>query len=183
MKKGHKETALRGLHNGGYAPFGYDAVEQQFVVNEFEAEYVRRMFRAAANREGYTAIIYEMEERGIKGKRGKPIKSTQIHEILRNPKYTGTYIYYPHGGKRGERRQADNAITIENAFPAIIDKNLFLEVQQIMSERKQTGKKPGTYVAGLCSVNAERRCTGIGRSAKATNISIITVPKNAVHPA
>ncbi len=54
VKKGHKETALKGLHNGGYAPFGYDVVDQKYVVNEMEASYVRKMFEAARRQEGFT---------------------------------------------------------------------------------------------------------------------------------
>lgn len=150
VKKGHKETALRGLHNGGFAPFGYDVVGQTYVVNEFEAEFVKRIFLAAANRQGYTDIVREMNERGIKGKRGKPIKYTQIYEMLRNIKYTGTYVYSPQeGNNRSDRRQKPNAIRIENALPAIIDITLFQEVQRIMEERKQTGKKAGYLCSGL----------------------------------
>lgn len=93
VKNGHKETALKGLHNGGYAPFGYDAVNQKYVINELEAEYVRRIFKAAIDREGFKDIIQELSERGIKGKRGKPIKYTQVYEMLRNEKYTGVYTY------------------------------------------------------------------------------------------
>ena len=36
-KKGHRETAMKAKHNGGYAPFGYDVVNQEYVVNELEA--------------------------------------------------------------------------------------------------------------------------------------------------
>ena len=78
VRKGQRETALKGLHNGGYAPFGYDVVNRQYVVNELEAGYARKIFNAAANREGFTAIIQEMANAGITGKRGKPIKYTQI---------------------------------------------------------------------------------------------------------
>ena len=95
VKKGHKETALKGLHNGGYAPFGYDVVGQKYVVNEMEASYVRKMFEAARRQEGFTELIREMADRGITGKRGKPIKYPQIYEILRNEKYTGVYTYSP----------------------------------------------------------------------------------------
>ena len=42
-KKGHKETALKGLHNGGYAPFGYDVVNQTYIINELEAGYIKRI--------------------------------------------------------------------------------------------------------------------------------------------
>lgn len=111
VKKGHRETALKALHNGGTAPFGYDVVNQRYVVNELEAGYVRKLFDAAVNREGYTAILAEMEAAGITGKRGKPIKYTQVYEMLRNEKYTGTYnLYAPRGGAPGrpeEQAQRD----------------------------------------------------------------------------
>ena len=88
-----------------------------------------------------------MEECGVKGKRGKPIKYTQIYEMPRNEKYTGVYIYSPQEEKsRADRRNKPNAIRIENAIPQIISKEQFQEVQKIMSERKQTGK-----IKYLCS--------------------------------
>ena len=150
VKKGHRETALKGLHNGGFAPFGYDVINQKYVINELEAGYVRRIFQAAINREGFTAIIDEMEKAGVRGKRGKPIRYTQIYEMLRNEKYTGVYAYSPEEeADRGARRDKPHAIRIENALPVIISKAQFMEVQRIMSERKQTGKKAGYLCSGL----------------------------------
>ena len=157
-KKGHRETALKGLHNGGVAPFGYDVVNQHYVINELEAEYVRRIYDAALNREGFTDIIREMAERGITGKRGSPIKYTQIYEMLRNEKYTGVYTYSTtEEEKRADRRSKPNAIRIENALPVIISKAQFEEVQQIMNERKQTGRHANYMCSGLvyCSCGAK----------------------------
>ena len=142
VRKGLKERALKGLHTGGVAPFGYDIVNQHYVINELEAEYVRRIFDAALHCAGYSEIIKELAERGIKGKRGKPIKYTQIYEMLRNEKYTGVFTYSVTEEKnRSERRNKPNAIRIQNALPIIIDKAQFDEVQRIMNERRQTGKK------------------------------------------
>jgi len=166
VKKGLKETALRGLHNGGYAPFGYDVIDQKYVINEIEAEYVRRMFQAAANREGFVPLLKEMEDRGINGKGGKPLKYCRIHQMLSNEKYTGVYLYYPNGGKRGEGRNEENAIRIDNAIPAIIDKNLFWEVQDVMSKRKQTGKKAGYLCSGLVYCECGAKMHGMKSSSK-----------------
>ncbi len=149
-RKGLKETALKGLHNGGYAPFGYDVVNQQYVINELEAAFVRKMFNACLNHEGYKSIIQELENCGITGKRGKPIKYPQIYEILRNEKYTGVYVYSEKQEKnRSDRRSKPNAIRIENALPIIIDKAQFDEVQKIMNERKQAGRKADYLCSGL----------------------------------
>lgn len=150
VKKGHKETALKGLHNGGYAPFGYDVVDQKYVRNEIEAGYVEKMAECALNRKGFTELIKEMAERGIKGKRGKPIKYPQIYEILRNEKYTGVYTYSTEMETfRSGRRAKPNAIRIEDALPVIIEKSKFEEIQRIMDNRKQTGKKANYLCSGL----------------------------------
>lgn len=149
-RKGQRENALKGLHNGGCAPFGYDVVDKRYVVNELEATYVKRIFDAALHRKGFTEIIDELAACGIKGKRGKPIKYTQIYEMLRNEKYTGVYMYSPtEESSRAERRSKPNAIRIENALPVIIDRATFEEVQKIMNERKQTGRKAGYLCSGL----------------------------------
>lgn len=158
-RKGHRETALKALHNGGYAPFGYDVKEQKYVVNDFEAAYVRKMFNCALNREGFKELIEEMQRAGIKGKRGKPIKYPQVYSILRNEKYTGVYLYSMNEEKeRDARHSKPNAIRIEDALPAIIDKKQFEEVQKIMSERKQVGRNITEYLcSGLvyCSCGAK----------------------------
>ena len=149
-RKGLKETALKGLHTGGVPPFGYDVVNQQYVINVIEAEFVKRLFNAAASRTGFTSILKKMANAGIKGKRGKTIKYTQVYEMLRNEKYTGVYLYSPREAKdRGDRRLKENAIRIDGAMPQIISKGLFKEVQTVMSERKQTGNKAGHLCSGL----------------------------------
>ena len=157
-KKGHRETALKGLHNGGYAPFGYDVVNQQYVINKLEAGYVRKLFAAALERRGFVEIIGEMDAAGIRGKRGRPIKYPQIYEILRNEKYTGVYLYSADEEKdREKRRGKPHAIRIENALPVIIDRAQFLEVQKIMDGRKQTGQKANYLCSGLvyCTCGAK----------------------------
>ncbi len=149
-KKGHRETALKGLHNGGYAPFGYDVVDQKYVINELEAAYVRKLFACALDRKGYKEVLKEMKDAGIVGKRGKEIKYPQVYEILRNEKYCGVYLYSESEEKnRSERRTKPNSIRIENAYPAIIDRATYEEVQKIMTERKQSGQRANYLCSGL----------------------------------
>lgn len=183
-KKGLRESALKGLHNGGYAPFGYDVVDRQYVINELEAAYVRKMFDCALNRKGFTDLIAEMKASGITGKRGKAIKYTQIYEILRNEKYCGVYIYsQDEEMNREDRRTKPNAIRVEGAFPAIIDKATFQEVQKIMRTREQTGSAPIIFAAGLYTVpTVGPKCTSINLNAKGTPTCIITATIGAVPP-
>lgn len=182
-KKGHKETALKGLHNGGYAPFGYDVVNQTYIINEFEAGYVKRIFDAALKREGFTALIEEMEKAGIRGKRGKPIRYPQIYEMLRNEKYTGIYTYsQEEETKRSDRRNKPNAIRIENALPTIISKAQFAEVQRIMNERKQTGKKANYLCSGLVFCECGAKMHGMTSKRKGHEYRYYTCSKHCGAP-
>ena len=161
-KKGLREIALRAEHTGGYAPFGYDIVDKRYVINEFEAGYVQKIFDAALSRSGFADLIDEMGRQGIKGKRGKAIKYPQIYEILRNEKYTGVYLYSPTEAKnRADRRHKPDAIRIENALPVIISKAQFMEVQKIMNERKQTGKQSKYMCSGLVYCRCGAKMHGI----------------------
>ena len=157
-RKGLRETALKGLHTGGVPPFGYDVVDQRYVINELEAHYVRRIFNVALTTGGFTAILAEMRAAGIRGKRGAEIRYTQIYEMLHNEKYTGTYIYSPEEEKdRADRRRKPNAIRIEDAIPAIISREDFDAVQKIMQGRKNVGQRANYFCGGLvyCSCGAK----------------------------
>lgn len=160
-RKGLREVALDARHTGGYPPFGYDVIKKSkqnevengglYVINEQEAEYVKRIFHAAASRAGFTEILREMQARDIRGKRGKPFAYNAIHAILKNEKYTGTYIYstVQAKGRADRRTKATADIRIEGAIPQIIDKMLFDEVQKVMAERQQTGLKINYLCGGL----------------------------------
>ncbi len=161
-KKGHRELALKGLHNGGVPPFGYDVVDRHYVINETEAAYVRRMFDSVIKRQPHTQLIEELKREGIRGKRGKFLSYPSIYEILRNEKYTGTYLYsIDEEADRMDRRTKPNAIRIDNAFPAIISKKTFKEVQEIMDSRKMKGKHSNYLCRGIvyCTCGAKMHAT------------------------
>ncbi|WP_081580355.1 recombinase family protein [Thermoanaerobacterium thermosaccharolyticum] len=76
-------------------------------------------------------IIDELNLRGYKTKKGNNFTKNSLHEILKNEKYIGKYIFNK-GTKHNHRIQKDDVIVINNAIPAIVDKNLFEEVQKKM---------------------------------------------------
>jgi site-specific DNA recombinase len=183
-RKGLKEIALKGLHTGGVAPFGYDVVDQRYVVNELEAGYVKKIFLAAANREGFSDILKEMQDAGIKGKRGKHIKYTQVYEMLRNEKYTGVYAYSPVQAKnRADRRSKPDAIRVPGVIPAIIEKPLFEEVQRIMDEREQAGRKAGYLCSGLVYCECGHKMHGMTSKRKGHEYQYFTCSAKCGAPA
>ena len=181
-KKGLRETALKGLHTGGYPPFGYDVTGEKnnrhYVINELEAGFVRKMFSAALDGKGFVPLIEEMASAGITGKRGRPIKYPQIYEILRNEKYTGVYLYSATEARsRADRRTKADAIRIENAVPVIIDKALFEGVQQVMKGRKHTGRKADYLCSGLVYCQCGAKMHGMTSKRKGHEYTYFTCSK------
>lgn len=93
---------------------------------------------------GYGHIRSELNLLGCVTKKGKVFGKNSLHEILRNEKYIGTYLYNRSvskdaNGKRNchKNKQEKEIIKIEDAFPAIIDKNLFWRVQEKMDANKR----------------------------------------------
>lgn len=137
-RKGLREVALKAQYTGGYRPFGYDIDnDKRYVINPIEAAAVRRIFKACYEQTGYDQLLADFRREGIKTITGHYFAKTAFHAILRNEKYIGTYIYYPEGTARQKKSVP---IKIEDAIPAIIDKNIFWEVQKLMDNRKHTGR-------------------------------------------
>jgi site-specific DNA recombinase len=136
VMKGLQENACQAKFNGGIPPLGYDIVDGKYIINEKETETVRLIFDLYAQGYGYRHIIDELNLRGYRTKKGKPFSKNSIYEILKNEKYTGKYIFNK-VTKKNHRMVKEDIIVIDNAIPAIIDEDLFREVQKKMEENKR----------------------------------------------
>lgn len=145
VKTKMREYALKATHLGGLPPLGYDVDPEtkKYVINPQEAPAIKMIFEMYVKGHSYPEIIEKLNALGYKTKKGRPFVQTSIYEILRNEKYTGTYIFNravsKQGGKRNNHRSKDeeDIIKIPDAFPAIIDKKTFEEVKKKMEIRKQ----------------------------------------------
>ena len=70
---------------------GYDIIDQKYVINEHEAQAVHLIFGMYASGSSYSDIFTLLHEKRYKGKRGKKIGKTALHEILKNERYIGIY--------------------------------------------------------------------------------------------
>ncbi len=168
VEKGKRENALKGLHVGGTPPLGYDVDKEtmKLVINEKEAEAVREIFKLALAGDGYTEIVEKMQAGGYKTKTGRDFGKNSLFSIMKNEKYTGTYIYSKStpkdmDGKRNGHAYKDDGdiIRVENAVPVLVSKEDFERVQQLMHKRskrmasyraKQTYLLSGKIVCGEC---------------------------------
>lgn len=87
MTLGREARAKEGLfHGGGSIPPGYDYIDGKLVVNEYEAEQVRKAFHLAASGCSYNSIQKEMSAYSVKS--GKWTRST-VYNVLSNRLYLG----------------------------------------------------------------------------------------------
>lgn len=124
---------------GGFAPLGYDIIDQKYVINEREAEVVRRIFELYVQGCTYNQILEDIKNYGVLGKRGKPISITTLNGLLHNPRYIGRYIWMENITREMHKRigkKNDKVVIIENAIPAIIDKETFFMAQERLKNRQ-----------------------------------------------
>jgi len=146
VRKGMKETALKCQHTGGLPPLGYDVDPntKKLVINESESRAVKIIFTMFLEGNGYVKIIKELNNRGIKTKRGGLFAKNVIYGILKNRKYTGVYIFNRAtskdiDGKRNNHtsKSSDEIICIKDGVPRIISDNDFEKVQERLNSRKR----------------------------------------------
>jgi len=163
--KGLKENAYNCKFCGGIPPLGYDVdpATKKYVINNSEASIVIFIYTLYLQGSGYGEIIRELNNRGYTTKVGKKFGKNSIYEILRNEKYTGTYVFNKASKKlngkfnRHVQKKTDDIIRIENGIPEIIDYGTWRKVQSIMDSRIRPGHKPkeiylltGLLRCGIC---------------------------------
>ena len=128
VNRGMTDNALKAMSNGGITPLGYYLDDEQHLqIDERKAPFVREIFQRYADGDMIKTIIDDMNDRGVgitvrmKKKAGKkaydkPLGYNNVRRMLSNRKYIGEYRF--------------KDIVIEDAIPAIIDKDLFEKVQK-----------------------------------------------------
>lgn len=153
VMKGLKENAYNCKFTGGIPPLGYDIdTQKNYVINQREAEAVVMIHTMFSEGYGYLKIIDELNRQCFKTKRGKKFGKNSLYEILRNEKYTGTYVFNKHSSpnkktgswNRHKLKPEDQIIRIKDGIHAIIDEKLFERVKEIMDKNKHTA---GRYKA------------------------------------
>lgn len=146
--RGLKENAYQAKHTGGIPPLGYDLDSNgHYIINPEEAAAVRLIFDMYLEGNGYTAICDELNRMGYRTKRGTLFVRNSMYDLLRNEKYTGSFIYnHMAKAKNGKRnrhayKSDSEVIRVENAFPAIISKEEYRKVLKLMEQNKRKGAR------------------------------------------
>ena len=144
--RGMREAASRGFFLASNAPFGYkrvkvnDGVEERptLEVDPATAPVVREIFEKSLRGSGLKEICKELNDRGVTN-RGKRWYKGTLHYVLRNEAYTGTAVW----GKTSKGEKTQDPVRVEGAWPALVSRELFDDVQQAMRDRAPKVRGPG----------------------------------------
>ena len=143
--RGMREAASRGFFLGSNAPFGYrrvkvsDGVKERptLKVDPATAPAVKEIFESSLRGNGLREICKTLNGRGITN-RGKRWKKGGLHYLLRNEAYTGTAVW----GRTSKGEKAQDPVRVEGAWPALVSRELFDDVQQAMRDRAPKVQRP-----------------------------------------
>jgi len=104
--EGRNQKAREGRWNGGFAPYGYDLVDGELVINEEDADLVRLIFDKYINTDmGALGVAKFLNDNGYKKKARQKnhlegFSGDFIKDVLDNPVYCGKIAY---GRRRTEK--------------------------------------------------------------------------------
>ena len=121
VKRGMKETRLKGNFTGGTLIYGYKVEDRKVVIDEEKAGVVKYIFKQYAMGVYVKDIIAALTEKGIFNK-GKPFARNTIYNMLKNEKYFGIYRH--------------NDEVFDNIYPAIVTKEIYEKVRRKIDANK-----------------------------------------------
>lgn len=137
--------ARLGENNGGPVPYGYNRQydsttkrgASKLVINEFEAEVVRRIFfMFVEENSGYKHIVNTLNREGIKTKQGRPFSVGTVSGIINNPVHCGMVRWGAHRKWSEQRRKGKTEpIIVKGVHEPIISEELFRRAQAIRLSR------------------------------------------------
>ncbi len=143
--RGTREAASRGFFLASNAPFGYKRVKisdgakerPTLEVDPATTPVVKEFFESSLRGNGLKEICRELNDRGVTN-RGKRWYKGGLHYLLTNEAYTGAAVW----GRTSKGEKAQDPVSVEGAWPALVSRELFVAVQQAMSERAPKVQRP-----------------------------------------
>lgn len=137
VTRGMRESASRGFYLSAKPPYGFKKVKvkdggkerTKLEIEPRQADIVVSIFDDVLHGKGLSEIAKGMNQKGICAPKGEKWGKTSVRVILANEIYTGTFVW-GRNSKRGLE-----PIRVENAFPIIVDRDIFDSVQRQLRER------------------------------------------------
>lgn len=178
MKWKVKRDFQQGISWGANHLYGYDVKDKKFIVNEPEAEMIRKIFNWYLDGAGFMAISKRLTKEGYRTASGGYFVKSQISCILANEIYTGDLLLQKsyvedYLTKRHKRNKGEfDMYLVENDHEAIISKETFELVKKIRARKAENihssfSKAPkfpftGMIVCGKCGKGYRHKVSKYG---------------------
>ena len=123
IKRGQKESVAKGWYLGAPPPLGYRVQDHRLVEDERTAPIAREIFQRYADGESPSSIAADLNERGLRTRRGHPFRISTFDGMLQSTTYIGKHVY--------------SGQVVEGLADAIIDEDTFNRAVQ----RRQRNKR------------------------------------------
>ena len=157
--RGMTENVLKGKYNGGTVPIGFKVDEEKFFqIDPLKAPFVVEAFQRYNDGATMKELMNWLNDSGVTTNRNQKFTYNSVQTLLTNKRYIG------------ENHFKD--IVMPDSIPAIVDKDLFEEVQQKI---KKNSRAPARHKAeddyllttklfcGMCGAMMFGEC-GTGRN-------------------
>ena len=160
LKKMMKTRAIKGLFNGSIAPFGYYCNEGKlFIRNDNTPNIVKRIFSEYISGKGIDSIARDLTKDNVKtpsqiaGKKNSGFvwHGKTIKKILTNKAYIGNIEQIKEStvsvvSKKRIKNDDSRRILVENTHEAIISKEMFYIVQELLKSRHKERGHQSTHL-------------------------------------
>ena len=137
--------AQQAQHLGGRPPLGYVVnADGHLEIDQNAAQIVREIFDLCEAGYSYSKMAEFLNAKGYRTANGNLFSKNSFNSILRQKKYTGTYIWNKSSTKKsnGKRnshsyKPEDTWVVKENAFEPIISHEQFNRIQEKLDNRSE----------------------------------------------
>jgi DNA invertase Pin-like site-specific DNA recombinase len=176
VERGKRSSAHAG-RRAGQVPYGYRAVYDRdgrstdepdmydgdgVPVGDSPAAVVREIYARIIGGNSITSIRHDLNDRGIRTKRGYPWSNSTVRGIATNPAYIGKRLYQVGDGVHQTERVKMILDGVKAEWPPLVDPEAFWAVHRILDDpaRATTRSGPRTGIYLLSSVARCAECGG-----------------------
>ena len=148
ISENSKWSIQKRFQNGtyiiSYPPFGYENVDGEMIVVPEQAEIVKKIFEDTLAGKSTHVIARELNDGGVKSKKGGKWTPGAINAIIRNEKFTGDVIFQKtYTDSQFCRHTNDgelNQYLCENHHEPVVSHEIFDKANEVLNQR---GKEKG----------------------------------------
>ena len=173
LRRGLNQAIQDGCYVAN-APYGYRSVyvdkRPTLEIYEPEAKFVRMMYQMYADGYGCVSIARQVNLLGARPHRSDAFNRSSVMHILKNPTFAGKVVWNQKSHIKKGAKGNEKHITIYNPrdqwtitdglHPAIIDKELYDRVQEIIAGRYRPSRQDGTVRSPLAGLVYCGNCGG-----------------------